>query len=599
MSIAAALIAALLAATALAAPSGTAAAAAPPTCDLTSPAPSSTVSGMIDLDALFTYGDDSVKGAEFFVDGKSVGFGFLAGWAWKYTRPGTKPVIQNPQPPFGTGTNLNGFTSHHLSNASHTFSCRYFGPSGVGAMSPTRTLTVSNPRRSGWVSPADGTVLNATASAPRVTLQASYSGFGTARPTATFYVEGQAVSAATTCQTATRCTFAWDPRASQAEYGDDKAQSGLRVVRAKVVNSSGQTTWTQPVKLFLNQSDTGSTLLLSKHEAAGLGRVVRDGGWSRQIPGTTQSFFIFGDTAGVVTTGAPDDDAWRPHLGDPITRFHSTFGTTPVRTGAPGPIEELPNPDGHPAAMPGFTEIKVPQSMLSNPDGTACEHPDGSPAGLTWATGVIGHPQQSGTLLVSYNALCLGDPNNWQRQVEGIAELDPSTGAVLAMHNLWTAAAGAELAPGTSLSSPVVKDGTIYFYRTDTSGTFEAHVATDSWANPGAYEFNPVPIAAGSSGPHISVDRYTKMPGSPYLKVTAPTWNTLTIEHSSTPTGPWRPTNVTDLRICSHCDNGLFYAAYGHPEFSSSSSMLLTYVDSFVATGRYRILSKMMSVGLL
>lgn len=567
-----------------------ASAAPPPKCEFNgkTPAHGATVSGNMVLEAVEHW--DDTTSTEFFVDGKSIGFSAQSrpDWIRQYSRPGTV---------------AGGYRTTARANGTHTISCRNFGPDGPGPMSATRTVKFNNSVRNVMTWPQDGAQVDGTKGAPGITLKVRTSVTGTTQPTqARFFVDG--VQVATAPCKAGVCETTWQPATSKRRFPFEdhvtedgtrieNPKGGLRILHAEVTAGNGKVASTAPTRVFVNRSDTSSKLVLSDFEAAGHGRVGRDGGYSAKIPGTNKTLFVMNDAKWVYNTGAKQGT----QEGQP----GPYLATAPIKVGHPGMLTQTPNSTGHIAPAPKSASIKVTEG-LTDPQGGTC---DGS---LTWATGVTQSPTSSTKMLLTYTAICGEDAADGtaqpQRQVEGVAEYDVATDTAT-MKNIIVAAPGKELAKKARLETPVRHGDHLYFYSADEGATYAARVPAAQWKTPSAYRWyangsftatsaaDATSIGSGTST-QLSIEKYPNLTGSPYLKITQPTWQTVTIESSASPSGPWKATNVTNRKICPECQDaeGFVYTVYGHPELSAADKVLLTFTDH----AEYSILSKEIAV---
>lgn len=558
-------------------------------CSIATPTANSTLSNTQALRSTEFWG--GTQGSEFYLDGKLIGFSETSDdWQRQFVAPGQK---------------TEGLTTSGYANGAHTLTCRDFGTWGRGAVSTSVPVTLSNKVRIVVNNPITDRRIDATTGAARVSLKATVSATSdTTMPTSvSFRADGKEIAVAP-C-TSGVCSATWDPTKHESPWGVDpktgapKAKSGLRVITAYAKNSQGFSARSKPVLVFLNKSDAAASPVLSTFETLGRGRVGRDGGWSVRIPGTTRALFAFGDGEYVWSTGPKQGtDQWVPH---------STFASAPIAPGVPAPLTESPNPSNHLAPEPVMSTIRQ-QVGLTDPQGGTCDY------FLTWPTGMVKNPANN-NLLVSYMSMCTEKPTGTtadysRHQVEGIADYNPTTGAST-LRNIFVAPSKGELHPRQRLTSPV-SDGTyLYFYSSDGSGTYAARVPVAQWGTASAYRWktasgfdgttpaSATPIGAGSfDGGGASIARFSSMSGAPYLKVTQPTWQTITVQKSSTPYGPWTATKVTNLGVCPKCQDanngvgGWIYSAYGHPDFSNSTQMMLTYTDH----AQYRVMAKMLTV---
>ncbi|KGN37898.1 hypothetical protein [Knoellia subterranea] len=551
-------------------------------CAITTPTANSTLSYTRPVQSTEFWG--GTQGSEFYLDGNRIGYSETGvDWQRHFVAPGEK-----------TG----GLSTSGYANGAHTLTCRDFGTWGRGALSTSVPVTFNNSVRILITSPTANRRVDATTGAPLVTLKATVSATGTTLPTsATFKVDG--VPVATAPCSAGVCTATWNPINHASPWLDSNAKAGLRIITATAKGGNGVWAKSKPVLVHLNKSDAASSPLLSTFETEGRGRVARDGGWSVRIPGTSRALFAFGDGEYVWTTGPKQGTSqWVPH---------STFASAPIAPGVPAPLTESPNASNHLAPEPVMSKIQQ-QVGLTDPQGGKCDY------FLTWPTGMVKNPANN-NLLVTFMSMCTEKPTGTtadysRHQVEGIADVNPTTGAAT-LRNIFVAQSKGQLHPRQRLVSPV-SDGTyLYFYSADSTGTYAVRVPAAQWATPSAYRWktasgftgttpaSATSIGAGSfDGGGAAIARYPSMTGSPYLKVTQPSWQTITVQKSSTPYGPWTSTKVTNLGVCKECrdaNNGVggwIYSAYGHPDFSNSTQMMLTFTDH----AQYRVMAKMLTV---
>lgn len=545
----------------------TPASAAPPTCQVTDPVGSTTVSGpSVPVKAMVPWG---TTGVEFYLDGQLLGRGWDDG-NWR-------SAFQ------AQGTNTFGWPSTSITNGTHTLTCRAWNPDGLGAMSPTVTFTTSNAIRTRLVGPDDG----ATVSGSAVQLKLdTWVSSGTLPTIAEFSVDGNVIGTGT-C-TWWICTKLWDSTA---------VNDGLHVFSAKAVGSNGAPGTSATRRMFVNNQAPGSQLLLSTYETSGWGQLGRDGGFSRQLPGDpTKSLFTFGDSGFTPGTG-PDRGVFQWRFGNSNALATVTAGA------APGPLAEIPNPSGDPAPGAAMPNLVVPPAGLRDADGSSCDN------GRAWTSGLIEKP---GTdhLLISYLGMC-HEGGTDHMQVWGLADFDPATKTAV-NHDIFVNTTPSGLTARRQLGSPTIDGNYMYFFRGDSWNVYVARVPLvgtvgnpTPWFDPAQYEWkstyagsgwstdpaqatNLMPPFVGAENTQVYVDRFPSVTGSPYIMVlpdpigSPPDLSAIgkvDVWRAPSILGPWTKA-IDDLSVCGGCPPGnlnLVYSVNGHPEFSSGNTISLTY----------------------
>ncbi|HEX3763726.1 MAG TPA: hypothetical protein VHW23_33755 [Kofleriaceae bacterium] len=330
------------------------------------------------------------------------------------------------------------------------------------------------------------------------------------------------------------------------------------------------------------------------HWGASLGR---DCGFSRRLP-SNQSLWLFCDTPIYDFTGTLTG-----FIGG-TTAAEGTFSPGLV----PTQLVEVPTPPG---ALAGRSPFIGPAPFLPNPsnltraNGTACTaSSSGYPA--AWATGMAQEPGGSPRLLITYMEVCV-DSGALLVEGFGVVEYDSAQNTIAAgPTEVFRAPAGAQLAAQQQLGSPIFSGGNLFLFSSvcDASAfggctqgrIFLAKVAAaaSSWQRGQSYAYwtsgspswtSSFPLAqsviSGATPSAITADSYpgkglaiieeTSIGGS-FRVWKAP---------AGTFVGAWT-LGPTGSSLAS-CDAGngldLCRALTGHPEISTTSTLLMSYFD--------------------
>ncbi|MFW6598413.1 hypothetical protein ACQBAU_07660 [Propionibacteriaceae bacterium Y2011] len=543
-------------------------------CTITAPSPGK-LSGTVAVGAR-TSGE--ATRVQFYLDGDLIGHGFTADGL-----PGTEFSFA------AYGTAAQGWSTNSTANGMHRLGCRAVAADGVGEMSDTRPAKIGNDTRAALISPRDDEDVRGD-----VPLVVEYSGYGALPSQAVFTMDEQELVTATCAPAAAhegrptvRCTATWDTVTTTADKSWDAAQ-GLRVIGASA-SVGTRTIDVAPVRTFVNNYDLDMDLLLSSYERSGLGRVGRDGGFSRELPGQPgRSFITFGDGVFKPITGPAK-------LQPTVGRFGNTNAIADVQPVNIPLLHEVPNPMQDPFQAPAISPL-IGSTELTTPDGTPCQ-------ASTWPTGIVVKPG-SDDLLIPYWSLCVYD--GWFHiQAFGIAEWDATTNTAVS-HDVFTNF-GADLSDKYHLQSPTFDGEYLYFWRGDSTGAYQTRVpivvdgVAEPWLDPTQYAWRSstaesgwstdpeqrtsvLPAGKGSFTTSISVERFEQLPGKPYLMFVQPTANTMSLYRSSSNNGPWEPVaELQDVRACETCTQDS-YTIYLHPEYSTTDTLVITMSD--VGTGR-------------
>ncbi|WP_007507865.1 hypothetical protein [Pseudofrankia saprophytica] len=245
--------------------------------------------------------------------------------------------------------------------------------------------------------------------------------------------------------------------------------------------------------------------------------------------------------------------------------------------------------------------------FIPNPSGFSC---GGTLA--AWASGTASIPTSSPNplLIIPYVLMCL-DGSNTRPLAFRIVDYDYTTNTFsndspVGGNGIFT---GSPLADNRTLGSPVVYNGSLYFYTglctssvfgdcsagtaqvakvTLGSTPFAAYNASNRsgghrWLDPRNYTFSTLAATSGGFTPitpaSFDVHRYPAFSGSPFVAIEQDDiGGNITVFSSSSPTGPFTP-RFTAAVPCNSTtgDGGLCRAYIGHPESSTSSKLMFSY----------------------
>lgn len=336
---------------------------------------------------------------------------------------------------------------------------------------------------------------------------------------------------------------------------------------------------------------------LSQFETHWGASLARDCGFSRRLP-SGQALWLFCDTAIYDFTGKLTG------FIAGTTAAEGTFSAGRVPTG----LVEVPTPPG---ALAGRSPFIGPARFLPNPsnlvraNGTACTNSSaGYPA--AWASGMAQEPGGSSRLVITYMEVCV---DNGALLVEGfgLVEYDSANNTIVSgPTEVFRAAPGTQLPAQQQLGSPIFSGGSLFLFSSvcDSSAfgacgagrIFLARVGgtPSSWQHGQNYAYwtsgSPTwtsnfqlaqSVISGATPLAVTVDSY---PGKGLAIVEETTiggafriWKA----PAGTFTGAWTlgPTRSS----LPGCDGGsglnLCRAMTGHPEISTTSTLLMSYFD--------------------
>lgn len=330
------------------------------------------------------------------------------------------------------------------------------------------------------------------------------------------------------------------------------------------------------------------------HFGASLGR---DCGFSRRLP-SNQSLWLFCDTPIYDFTGTLTG-----FIGG-TTAAEGTFSPGLV----PTQLVEVPTPPG---PLVGRSPFIGPARFLPNPsnltraDGTACTaSSSGYPA--AWASGMAQEPGGSSRLLITYMEVCV---DNGAILVEGfgLVEYDSANNKIVAgPTEVFRAPTGSQVPAQQQLGSPIFSGGNVFLFSSvcDSSGfgacgqgrIFLARVA----ASPSAWQHgqNYAYWTSGSPSwtPNFQLAQSVISGATPFA-VTADSYpgkGLAIIEEISlgggfrvwrapanTFVGSWTlgPTGSSLAGCNAGAGLNLCRALTGHPEISTSNTLLMSYFD--------------------
>lgn len=318
----------------------------------------------------------------------------------------------------------------------------------------------------------------------------------------------------------------------------------------------------------------------------------RDCGYSRQLS-NGQGLWLFCDTAWTDLTGS--------HFVAGSTAAEGPYTAGQVPTG----LTELPTP---PAAPPpnqpnhGAPQPFLPTpSGLLNPSGQSCTA-DGNQYPASWITGATAEPD-SIHLLITYANVCVTHTATpYLIQGYGIAEYNPVANTIDTQTTVWSIP-GTQLQPAAVLGSPVVSDGYLYLYGSActswysgvcaTGGVYAARVPADpaDWRSAASYrwyrhdDLTADPADATSVIPSVtpaglSVDGYSQVGHGVVAIVQTDLRGGFQAWQAVTPAGPWTMLTSGKVGSASGSDNDIRRALIGHPDLSTNTELMLSYVNS-------------------
>ena len=344
----------------------------------------------------------------------------------------------------------------------------------------------------------------------------------------------------------------------------------------------------------------------SLYETATGNSVSRDCGYSAPLPSNTaQAFWAFCDTAIYGSAGE-------------LTGFigGSTAAVGPYTAGqVPTGLRELPTPPSPAGTTP---DDGAPAPFLPSPTGLLL--PDGStPCGsvgtgsypASWITGLTRGPDRkigSGRngrdlFFLTYINVCVSGTLQWSVQSWGNAFYDPATNQVISSDTVFRReATNVDLGWQRQLGSPVFfSDGYLYLFAAHCDdaafgacGAGRTILARTSWrsstgwANVDSYRYwtasgwvaSPAAAESIMPGPRpFAVDVNTYQDGRLALVEQTSIAGHYRLWRASSPTGPWTSGAEAVVPGCESSTTNWCYAFIGHPELSTTGSLLMSYYD--------------------
>jgi hypothetical protein len=319
------------------------------------------------------------------------------------------------------------------------------------------------------------------------------------------------------------------------------------------------------------------------HEESSTFAVSRDDAQSVALL-NGQDLWVFGDTLEL-----SNDGTWVPSA----FIIGSSAAEGPYSVGqAPTALNEVLV--GHPlsAANLPYTFIPSPRDVFM-PEGTgrSCNQANGRVFQARWATSLALMPDQS-NVLVTCVEVCAMPANQYVDEGWGFMEFNWKTNRITRrpFDVFPPAKAGSALAPASIYYSPVISGGKVtlfsfgctYLESTCSSvGAWETMVGHTLPANKtrSAYVTQLVTTAPSTQWEPqaVSVASY---PGAG-LRLVEQTSGEGGFAVFSAPTaiGPWSEVVSGTLPDCQSTTHGSCYAFVGHPELSSSSQIVISYLD--------------------
>jgi hypothetical protein len=361
-----------------------------------------------------------------------------------------------------------------------------------------------------------------------------------------------------------------------------------------------------PVGVVADVSPPGR--LMSNYEtASGSGRwLARDCGYSHPRPNDSDSsIWLFCDTPIVDSSGHPIGFGFIP--GSTAAVGPSNRGKVPTDLSeipmAGTPIEPLPS-------------SQAPHQFLSTPSGvslpksnaTCSTDPSKHQYAASWITGVTREPStvDSSQLLISFTDVCV---SNGSLTLEhfGLAEYKGSTNTITDETQVFNTSGGQSLPAQWALASPIFSGGYLYllsavctaqdgFGGCTTGSVFLARTpaSRSSWEQSSAYQFltssgwqkypNSAPLLSVIPGAEpiyaVSVDDYSSVgQGLDLIEETSIAGN-FRVWTASSPDGTWKQKTSGQVPCTAGAGAlNLCRALIGHPELSTTSQLLLSFLD--------------------
>ena len=327
--------------------------------------------------------------------------------------------------------------------------------------------------------------------------------------------------------------------------------------------------------------------ILSQYENASRSVSSRDIGLSVPLP-NGNDLWIFGDT-GIFNSNTS---------GQIVLSQFIPGGTAAEGSFAAGQIPtslfEVPSP-GNPlvfSASQSPAQFPPTPSNVYLPDGSGrlCSPAPGQYS-ARWVSGLALIPNTP-EVLITYAETCVTNGGSFQAEGWGFMEYNWKTNTLdVAPRDVFRPApSGAALAPTLTLGSPVFSNGrvslfsfvcTSLFIGCGSGQVYAATLAPDvaTLSNPASYSVNPVSTDGSSRWQPIDI-AVASYPDTPFrmIETTAITgsYNVMT---APTPTGPWHLQTTGLAQKCQGLPSGFCYALAGHPELSTSSQLVISYLD--------------------
>ncbi len=223
---------------------------------------------------------------------------------------------------------------------------------------------------------------------------------------------------------------------------------------------------------------------------------------------------------------------------------------------------------------------------MNNGSGKRCTKAHGARYQARWATGAALMPDST-NVLVTYIDGCIVSGSSYTAEGWGFMEYNWSenTISVPPFDVFPPRTDGATLPETEEFGSPVVANGTVTLFSTshcpdDYYTTVAANTA--SLENPGSYALSHTGWGATGCGPVVQTLGPDLHPEFQLLYLTSPSVGQFEVDSAPTASGPWTKEASGTLPGCSNTSlgpNGLScYATQLHPELSSPSQLLISYV---------------------
>lgn len=335
------------------------------------------------------------------------------------------------------------------------------------------------------------------------------------------------------------------------------------------------------------------------------------------LPGISQDLWLFCDTINYSASGTEvgailgtDTAAEAPLVPGEVPQDLSELPTPPTRA-------KLPEDNGPQPFLPVPTGLVLPNSTTSCAGANLSANGVYGPASpgiypASWITGAANEPAGPGSnptdVLVTFNNYCVdaetGNINTlFTDEGFGVASYDPLTNTLSQPVYVFTSTGGQNMPRAEQLGDPVFYGGYLYVFGSQclasafgvcTSGEIlmaRAPAARGLW-QPGSYEWwtgsgwtpnysdagNLVPAATPLG---ISVGNYFATGHGIALIAESNVAGGFQVFTAPSPTGPWTLLQTGQVPDENACNAGEFgcYALVGHPELSTRSDLLLSWLD--------------------